>query len=63
MYTDKMRYYREKAGKTQQQMADALGVTKSAYCHYENGKRKITIDTAVEISKILKRPLQRIFLP
>ena len=62
MYTDKMRYYRKKVGKTQQQMADVLDITKSTYSNYENCKRKITIDTEIENNKKLKRPLHRNFL-
>jgi len=57
----KLRYYREKAGKTQQQMADSLNIHKSTYCLIEQGKRGLTIERAKKISEILGRPISKIF--
>lgn len=57
----KLRQYREKAGKTQQQMADALHIHKSTYCLIEQGKRGLSIERAKKISEYLKRPINKIF--
>ncbi|MCE0846001.1 helix-turn-helix domain-containing protein [Buttiauxella sp. A2-C1_F] len=39
-----LRIIRTKLGITQGHLANALGVTKGAICHYENGKRSMNID-------------------
>ncbi|BEJ33680.1 transcriptional regulator [Citrobacter freundii] len=39
-----LRAIRTKLGITQGHLANALGVTKGAVCHYENSKRKMNID-------------------
>ena len=39
MLKDKLREARKAAGMTQKQVAQAIGVTESAYCGYETGKR------------------------
>lgn len=38
--SDRLRTARKKAGFTQRQVADYIGVTESAYCGYETGKRQ-----------------------
>lgn len=40
MFGDKLRQLREEKGVTQQQLADALGITKSAISNYECGARE-----------------------
>ncbi len=35
---------------TQQQVADVLGISRSAYCGYETGRRSPDIDTLVKLS-------------
>ena len=39
-----LRAIRTKLGITQGHLANALGITKGAVCHYENGKRNVNID-------------------
>lgn len=43
---------------TQQQIADVLGITRSAYCGYEIGRRTPDVDTLVQLSKFYKLPLE-----
>lgn len=44
---------RMKQGISQQQLADMAGVTKRAISYWENGKRKMTVDSADKIFKVL----------
>ena len=39
-----LRAIRTKLGITQGHLANVLGVTKGAICHYENGKRNMNLD-------------------
>ncbi len=41
-------------GYTQQQVADALGITNSAYCGYETGKRQPDVAKIKQIANILE---------
>ena len=45
-----LRAIREQNGLTQQQVADVLGISRSAYCGYETGRRSPDIDTLVQLS-------------
>ena len=45
---------RKKLGLNKSEMADYLGISKSLYCLYMQGKRFITIEKAQKFSKILK---------
>ncbi len=42
---------------TQQQLADALKITASAYCSYEIGRRTPDVDTIVKLSAFYKLPV------
>ncbi|MBR5246491.1 MAG: helix-turn-helix domain-containing protein [Clostridia bacterium] len=42
---------------TQQQLADVLGITRSAYCSYEIGRRSPDVDTLIKLSEFYKLPL------
>ena len=44
---------REQLGMTQKQLADKLGVTKSAICNYENGTSSPKEDVLLNIFKVL----------
>ena len=46
---------------TQQQLADALGSTRSAYCGYEIGRLSPDLDTIVKLSEFYKLPLVSFF--
>lgn len=51
-FSDNLKRVRLRTGMTQQQVADALGITKSTYCGYETGKRQ------PDIAKLRKLALQ-----
>ena len=44
---------RIRQGLSQQQLADAAGVTKRAIAHWENGTRKMGLDSADKVFKAL----------
>ncbi len=46
---------------TQQQLADALGITRSAYCGYEIGRRSPDLDTIIKLSEFYGLPLISFF--
>lgn len=39
---------------TQQQVADALGITRSAYCSYEIGRRSPDLDSLIRLSEFYR---------
>lgn len=54
MVNVKLRELRKEKGFTQEDMALALGYRdKSSYCLIENGKSRVTVDTANKIAAIL----------
>lgn len=54
MVKAKLKELRKKQGLTQEDMALALGYKdKSSYCLIENGKSRVTVDTANKIASIL----------
>ena len=59
----KLRLLREKAGFTQKQMAQKLGISESYYCQIENTKRRMSLQMALDIAAILKKTPNEIFLP
>lgn len=44
---------------TQQQVADVLGISRSAYCGYETGRRSPDIDTLMSLSKFYGISLEK----
>lgn len=48
-----IRFYRQKAGLTQQQLADKLGVSQQYIGNYESGKRQPKIQTLQKIADAL----------
>lgn len=54
---------RKEQHKTQQELADKLGISITTYRNKELGKREFTISEAYEISKLLKTPIDGIFTP
>lgn len=44
---------REKAGLTQQQIADRMDIDKSTYCGYETGKRQPDVRKIKQLSEVL----------
>jgi transcriptional regulator with XRE-family HTH domain len=53
-FGENLRAARERLGLTQQQVAQALGVSKSTYCGYETGKRQPDVKKLQQISNILE---------
>lgn len=49
---ERLKEYRKKYNYSCQDMADKLKISKSFYWQIENGKRRLSYRTAVEISKI-----------
>lgn len=56
-----MKQYREKAGLTQQNMADKLEIAISTYNMIENGKRRPSLCIAKKISLLLDASIDEIF--
>lgn len=54
---------RKKAGITQEEMAQNLGIGISTYNQYENSQRNIPYQIAEKIAKILNVSVDQIFLP
>lgn len=52
-FHEEMKLARLKAGLTQQQVADIMGITKSTYCGYETAKRQPDPQRIKQISKAL----------
>ena len=58
---DKLKKLRVKNKLTYQTMADTLNISKSYYWQIENGRRRLTYDMAIKISKIFKTTPDYIF--
>ncbi|MCK8827129.1 helix-turn-helix domain-containing protein [Natroniella acetigena] len=54
--------FREEADLTQKDLADKLEISESYYCLLENGKRRMTLDNALQIANELDKTLNDIFL-
>jgi len=48
---NKLKDLRKETKKTQQQLADDLGVNRQTYCNYENGTREPDIETLKRLAK------------
>lgn len=48
---EKIKYLRLIHNKTQKEVAEAIGLNKSNYCNYENGKWRFTIDHINKLAK------------
>lgn len=53
-FTERLKEARISIGYTQQQVADAMGITNSTYCGYETGKRQPDVAKIKQLAKILK---------
>lgn len=52
-FAEQLRKARNTAGYTQQQVADAMGITNSTYCGYETGKRQPDVEKIKRLASIL----------
>lgn len=52
-FSEQLRKARIASGLTQQQVANAMGITNSTYCGYETGKRQPDVQKIKQLSKIL----------
>lgn len=58
---NKLRQYRIKHNYSCQYMADKLEISKSFYWQIENGKRRLSYDTAVKIARVFKTKPDALF--
>lgn len=49
---ERLKYYRKKYQKTQEEIAKELKITQSTYGNYEAGNRKINLNTLAQIADI-----------
>lgn len=47
-----LRYYRNRSNLTQQQVSDLMGINRTTYTYYENGKTEPSIDNLHKLIKI-----------
>ena len=57
-----LRENRERLRLTQKQVADTIGIAESAYQRYEYGVQVPNVFMAVKIAKVLKVPVEELFL-
>lgn len=50
-------FYRHKKGLTQKEVADAINIDKSTYCHYERGNRVPSTKMWMKLSNVLGFPV------
>ncbi len=53
----KLKFIRTENKLTQSQVAEALGITRSAYCGYEIGRRKMSTEMLLELAKFYRLPV------
>ena len=51
---DWLKAIREKAGLTQKDISERIGVSQPSYCNIENGERRPSVDTAKKIARVLR---------
>lgn len=59
-YGERIRTARLRKLMSQKELAELIGVSQSALCYYESGKRGLRIDLAIRICKALDVPLEEI---
>lgn len=57
----KLRIIREENCLTQENVASVLGITRSAYCGYEIGRRKMSTDMLEKLANFYRIPISRFF--
>lgn len=61
--SSKLLIARKEVGLTQEQVASAIGIDRSAYSRIENGIQKPSVDVALKIAILLGKKVEEIFLP
>lgn len=51
-FSKRLKFFREKLGYSQKQIAEILGIDRSTYTYYETGKSKPSLDTLSKLCKI-----------
>lgn len=59
-FPEQLKKARLDIGYTQQQVADAMGITNSTYCGYETGKRQPDVEKIKQLAKILHTSLKKV---
>ncbi len=59
LFARQLRVIRKQNNFTQQQIADMLGISRSAYCGYETGRRSPDLDTVSRLSEFYRIPPSR----
>ncbi|QNO17854.1 helix-turn-helix transcriptional regulator [Caproicibacterium amylolyticum] len=54
---EQLKLFRQRAGKTQKDVADELGIDKSTYAHYESGRRTPSTKTWIQLAEALHFPV------
>lgn len=57
----KIKFYRENAGYTQEQLSELINISQNFLSQIENGKRAPSLKTLIKISEILKMPIFLLF--
>ncbi len=60
-YLVKLRLIRTENELTQEQVASALGITRSAYCGYEIGRRKMSTEMLESLAKFYRVSISTLF--
>lgn len=60
---NRIKYYREKAGISVEEMAKALGYSQDYIRKLEKGQRGLSMETGIAISKLLGKSLNTLFMP
>ena len=58
----RIKEYRAKYGMTQEQLADLVGVRRETIIFLEQGKYNPSLKLAYNISKVLKAPIETLFI-
>ena len=54
MFGERLKHLRASKNKTQQQIADQLGITRAAYSHLENGRNEPDSSTIIKLANIFE---------
>lgn len=61
MLSRQIKIFRNQNRLSQQQVAAYLGVSRSAYCGYEIGRRSVDVDTIIKLADLYKVSVEKFF--